>query len=715
MTTLASSDGRSIRLGAKLGTGGEGAVFRVEGHPNLVAKLYHEAVSDEKAAKLAAMASLMTESLRRVAAWPEATLHAGRGRPSGFLMRQIVDHRDIHYLYGPRTRVREYPQASYRFLIAVASNVARSFAVVHQHGHVIGDVNQGGVHVAIRDATVSLVDCDSFQVNHNGRLFGCEVGIPAFQPPELQSISSYRGVTRTANHDCFGLAVLIFHTLFLGRHPFAGSYLGNGEMSLERAIAEFRFPYARDAARRDMGQPVLSLGLGAVSPALAALFERAFLEHGKQSRPSALEWVGALDAFASEAVDCSANASHAHKRDAKQCPLCNIESRSGLLLFVPPSRAAATTTIRLDELWRDFTACVHASQVPAPHEVVGSVVLMRLPDSPIPARVRAQRAATALQEAKDHRARIMMEMDDSPRKLRVYAAWRLPVILGCIAWVVLTAAISVGVSPYFSLLAFGAVFGVRQYSRSRPRGMDELRSQWQAADVSVGRASAYKSETDNEAERAEQLVSAVEDAQHRLAALMAEVATLAQSATVSQLLVLEKSGRELHENLRGFDARRVDALRAFESTRNERQLTRHMESYEIASSGVKGIGSRLLATLVAYGIETALDVERSRLEQVKGFGPTRINALVTWREDVRRRFQMNPHDPVDAKERANLEAVLNQQQTARVKDLHDCFTMYKQLSGPIRSRLEEHRLSGQTCRADFERARERAIDVQALT
>jgi DNA-binding helix-hairpin-helix protein with protein kinase domain len=35
----------------------------------------------------------------------------------------------------------------------------------------------------------------------------------------------------------------------MGRHPFAGRYLGLGEMPIERAIAECRFAYSRDSAQ----------------------------------------------------------------------------------------------------------------------------------------------------------------------------------------------------------------------------------------------------------------------------------------------------------------------------------------------------------------------------------------------------------------------------------------------------------------------------------
>ncbi len=49
----------------------------------------------------------------------------------------------------------------------------------------------------------------------------------------------------------FGLAVLLFQLLFLGRHPFSGVFGGRGEMTVVRAVSECRFAYA---GRRDMGR-----------------------------------------------------------------------------------------------------------------------------------------------------------------------------------------------------------------------------------------------------------------------------------------------------------------------------------------------------------------------------------------------------------------------------------------------------------------------------
>ena len=335
-----SSAGKPIGLGRKLGQGGEGAVFEVSGHADLVAKVYHQPVTAEKRGKLDAMVRLKTERLLKLSAWPIDILQESGGAIKGFVMPKVTDHRDIHILYGIKSRHSEYPDARWSFLIQAAANVARAFSVIHEHQLVIGDVNQGGVVVS-KSSTVRLVDCDSFQITANGNKYLCEVGVPTHTPPELQG-RSFKGVVRTQDHDAFGLAVIIFQLLFMGRHPFSGGFLGRGDMPLEKAIQEYRFAYGPSATTRQMRQPPATLRLEAVSTPLASLFERAFLTNG--TRPRAQEWIAPLEHLATNLKQCSQNSGHSYLKTLSSCPWDEIESRSGVVVFFPIYVAGVATT-----------------------------------------------------------------------------------------------------------------------------------------------------------------------------------------------------------------------------------------------------------------------------------------------------------------------------------------------------------------------------------
>jgi DNA-binding helix-hairpin-helix protein with protein kinase domain len=145
MIALKNRKGESIQLGRLLGKGGEGTVYEVLGASSLVAKIYHQPLDPEKASKLHAMSDMKTDRLLALTAWPMDVLNGLDGKPKGFLMPQVTGHKDIHALYTPKSRKDSFPEADWRFLVHAAANVARAFAMIHDHGCVIGDVNHGSV------------------------------------------------------------------------------------------------------------------------------------------------------------------------------------------------------------------------------------------------------------------------------------------------------------------------------------------------------------------------------------------------------------------------------------------------------------------------------------------------------------------------------------------------------------------------------------------
>jgi DNA-binding helix-hairpin-helix protein with protein kinase domain len=302
--SLKSSSGR-IALGRELGRGGEGSVYDVAGRTDLVAKVYHRSPSSEKTQKLLLMPKMAVPQLLALTAWPIDVLQAADGQVSGFLMQKVDGYKDVHALYGPKSRRAEFPGANWRHLIRGATNVARAFAVLHEFGCVIGDVNHGGIRVR-SDMTVKLIDCDSFQIQANGRTLFCEVGVENFTPPELQG-KPFTGVVRTPNHDNFGLAVLVFYLLMIGRHPFAGRYSGRGEMPIEKAITEYRYAYGRNARASLMEPPPFAPTALVATGDIAELWERAFSQQAGQSgsRPAAKEWVARLKSLEDSATRCA--------------------------------------------------------------------------------------------------------------------------------------------------------------------------------------------------------------------------------------------------------------------------------------------------------------------------------------------------------------------------------------------------------------------------
>jgi DNA-binding helix-hairpin-helix protein with protein kinase domain len=347
-----TSESDIVRLGWRIGTGAEGEVYEIQDKNDLVAKVYHEPPPPERAEKLVVLSRLGNERLFNLSAWPVSALRdSPDGEIVGFVMKKISQAEEVHALHSPKSRLQKFPEASWAFLIYVAANVARAVAAIHEHGLVIGDVNPKNILVT-RKATVYLLDVDSFQVSADGKTYRCEGGFPEYTPPELQGVA-FRGIDRAQEHDSFGMAVVIFQLLFMGRHPFSGRYLGAGEMPLERAINEFRFAYGADAEARKMRQPPGTLALDSMPSPLVDLFRRTFLT---TDRPRAREWVEPLEALAKALKKCDLNGGHYYYCELRECPWCGIESHARVRLFnfLFTGDDSRRGHFRLDEIWKEI-------------------------------------------------------------------------------------------------------------------------------------------------------------------------------------------------------------------------------------------------------------------------------------------------------------------------------------------------------------------------
>ncbi len=388
---LVDAQGNPVELGAEIGKGGEGAVYDIRGRADNVAKLYSITPDRAKAEKIAAMVPLANERLLKLAAWPTATLHTKSGAFAGFTMPKAAGHRPVFQLYGPKLRLQQFPRADWRFLIHAAANTARAFSVIHAAGHVIGDVNHGNLLVG-QDATVCLIDTDSFQVSANGHRWLCEVGVGTHQPPEMQNTISYKNVVRTPNHDNFGLAVIIFQLLCMARHPFSGRYVGTGEPpAIEPAIEHFRYAYSRDQSRTQMLPAPGSLSMDALPVPMRDAFEQSFGPDAlRGNRPTPNQWVALLQELSGNLHQCKDHSGHHYLAGLTRCPWCEIEGQSGTVLFPVTFIAGAPTGDTIVVLWQQVTALAE----PGP-----------MPPLPTPAAKQATASAAALDTRRRRRQR----------------------------------------------------------------------------------------------------------------------------------------------------------------------------------------------------------------------------------------------------------------------------------------------------------------------
>lgn len=343
--------GRAITLdpSLKLGIGGEATVYGLPDQPFLAAKVYHRP-TQAHARKLELMlehppGDPMAEQGHCSIAWPVDLLRppGRRRRAVGYLMPKVVRTCPVIDVYSPHARLRQRPWFDYQRLMRTGYNLAKTVSAVHDAGYVIGDLNHTNILVS-DGALVTLIDTDSFQVRdpRTGEVHRCPVFTPEFTPPELQRPASWKE-HRSPEHDCFGLAVLIFLLLMGGGHPFAGIYDGRGEPPpLAARIAAGHFPYS-SRRRVPFHASLFSLPWDTLHYRLRELFLKCF-EDGHEDpavRPSGQAWQEALLKEADSLVTCASNGQHLYAGHLESCPWCQRAEKLGGWDLFPSEGAVA--------------------------------------------------------------------------------------------------------------------------------------------------------------------------------------------------------------------------------------------------------------------------------------------------------------------------------------------------------------------------------------
>ena len=622
MTRLFDHRGQAVVLGKEIGKGGEGAVFEIQGSTN-VAKVYKKSPDKAKQTKLQAMVGMAKDDLTKVAAWPIATLHSSPGGSmTGLVMPRIVGFKEIHTLYSPAQRKLQYPQADWSFLAHTAANCAIVFEAMHRYGVVIGDVNQSNAMVSEK-SLVRWIDCDSVQMDtYAGRCF-CDVGVPLFTPPELQG-RAYKGLSRTTNHDNFGLAVLIFHLMFMGRHPYVGRFQGRGEMPVERAITEHRFAYSvKQGQQTEMLPPPQSLALTNVSPDLGNLFEKAFArESAVSGRPTPQQWVAALQAFSKSLKPCKKVLGHLVPQHLQGCPWCALMDHGSPNFFISVYVYRSTgqtvqSTFVLAVIWQQISSVgppPTAYQRPATRTCAPTA----LPPG-VPAEIPPRYVEPTTPEQR--------------------GMWWGAIGAGTLSVIFLVAlSYWVALVPFLGFVGLGCVWFYFEIQR---RGCETEPNRRRNDAIRRLRAEADRRQTvhDDAARRLETLESK-----------WMQVSQLRAREFSAKYQALLKAKQD-YEAIPGQIATdRQQLLRQAE----QMQRTAFLQATFIEDATIVDIGPVRKATLASNGIETAFDVDH-RIAGLSGFGPKLTKRMLEWRSSIERSFRFDPAKGIPDQEQRVLD------------------------------------------------------------
>ena len=353
-------------LDSRLGGGGEGEVYSIQGRRDLVAKLYiskkfkptkynpnpRQQLKEKIETMLDQPVRAYTPKGILIVAWPQDALYDGSGQFVGYTMPRVQSRHYIFEASRERDRKILYPNYTWRTAVTIAYNLAMAVWSVNSTGAVVGDMNPHNIMVN-KHGRVTLIDTDSFNITNKrtGKTYKCSVGVSEMLPPELQGVNLADPTNKfTSQTDGFSLSIHVFNLLMNNCHPFGVSGMSKSKSSSSNE------PVAKHIARGNCPYVTGRQGQGAAdAPDVAMLpkyirnlFDRAFSYDVTTAvkastiakRPTSEEWMTALgQLLRSSMTTCNQDMSHVYPAGYGKCPWCEADNRYKKLmkeLTVPP-------------------------------------------------------------------------------------------------------------------------------------------------------------------------------------------------------------------------------------------------------------------------------------------------------------------------------------------------------------------------------------------
>lgn len=235
------SSGQVQPLGEEIARGGEGAAYALAARPSVVVKIYHDDVLAWRGAALREKVEAMLD-LRRTfkdtpVVWPAIAVFDDRETWRGYAMRR-ANGVPLSKLAHPMLCLRHVPDLNRLHVARFLAAIARALGSLHGAGVCLGDINLNNFLYDHATGTVTLINCDSYQLTVATKTYPCIVGAPDMIPPEHHGVN-LSVVRRTPESDYFSLAILVFRCLMLGRHPY--DFVGGG--TVVENLRRGHFPY----------------------------------------------------------------------------------------------------------------------------------------------------------------------------------------------------------------------------------------------------------------------------------------------------------------------------------------------------------------------------------------------------------------------------------------------------------------------------------------
>lgn len=289
---LTTSSQSTIKVGQKLGAGGEGTVYETN-VSGVVVKILNNRLGNNltrnKRAKIEYMVANPVNNANVI--WPLEAVYNTRREFVGYTMasaygvdlKKIVDQRDPHSDFGILNLTKTQ-------IVQMIISLLETMTYLHKRNIIIGDIKLENFMIRNRDVTkVYFVDCDSYQIDK----FPATKVSKGYMPPELRSINVDTQY-RTFGNENYALFALLFMLLMKGGVPYAQQNLDASE---EEKAAQGLFPYFLDrektAAHGRKGFPIVNWAHlpGYIKKAFISVGHVKGSHFGEAKRMSSEEWL----------------------------------------------------------------------------------------------------------------------------------------------------------------------------------------------------------------------------------------------------------------------------------------------------------------------------------------------------------------------------------------------------------------------------------------
>lgn len=214
--------GQPQKLDRLIGKGGEAIVYPLVQRNEVLVKLYHKAELSKRGKalqqKVEAMQKIPDLANFQGVSWPLISVFDDSKRWIGYAMYK-AEGVPMCKLAHSVLYTRHFPNLDREKLTRYLINLVRQLKQLQQNGVMVGDYNLNNIICDPNSDSITLIDCDSYQVQVNGQHFACPVGTPDMTPKE-QHGKAFSGLVRNKESEAFSLAIILFKCLMLGRHPY---------------------------------------------------------------------------------------------------------------------------------------------------------------------------------------------------------------------------------------------------------------------------------------------------------------------------------------------------------------------------------------------------------------------------------------------------------------------------------------------------------------